>query len=254
MKLAERLLLSLSHEPTQAERDEGSPETALSLLSSAFPGFESEIAGKDILDFGCGVGLQSAAMALRGARYVLGLDTNPPTLERALRLASALGLDNMEFGEKLEARHQGAFDIVISQNSMEHFPDPAAVLEEMKSALRPQGRLLITFGPPWLSPFGSHMSFFTPVPWVNVLFPESAVMNVRSRHVSDGAMRYEDVSGGLNKMTVRKFEVLVAKCGLDKVYCRYQCVKGLDFLSKLPVARELFVNHVSCALTLTTPQ
>lgn len=253
MKLAERLLLSLSHEPTEAARNECSLETALSLLSSAFPGFEREIAGKDILDFGCGAGLQSAAMALGGARYVLGLDTNLRTLQHARELADKLHTQNqIELAERLEARHKGAFDIVISQNSMEHFHDPVAVLEEMKSALKSGGKILITFGPPWFSPYGSHTSFFTPVPWANILFPESAVMSVRSRYIGDGATRYEDVEGGLNKMTVRGFERLVEQCGLDAVHRRYQCVKGLDILSQLPLARELFVNHVSCVLTLSS--
>lgn len=249
MKLAERLLLSLSHEPNEAARNEGSLETALLLLSSSFPGFESEIAGKDVLDFGCGVGLQSAAMALRGARRVLGLDITPRSLERARELSSGLGLTSVEFKERMEPADRRAFDIVISQNSMEHFPDPSAILQEMRSALRPEGKLLITFGPPWFSPFGSHMSFFTPVPWVNIIFPESAVMAVRSRYISDGAERYEDVEGGLNRMTVGKFERVVEECGLELTCRRYQCVKGLDFLSRLPRVRELFVNHVSCVLT-----
>jgi SAM-dependent methyltransferase len=253
VKLAERLLLSLSHEPTEAARNEGSLETALSLLTSAFPGFERDIVGKDILDFGCGAGLQSAAMALGGANHVLGLDTNPRTLDQARELADKLSIQSrIEFAERLDARHRGAFDIVISQNSMEHFPDPAAVLEEMRSALKPGGKILVTFGPPWFSPYGSHMSFFTPVPWVSLLFPESAVMCVRSRFISDGAMRYEDVEGGLNRMTVRGFERLVEQCGLDAVHRRYQCIKRLDCLSKLPLARELFVNHVSCVLTLSS--
>jgi len=248
VKLAERLLLSLSRQPTTTAGNACSLENALSLLSSSFPGFESGIAGNEILDFGCGEGLQSAAMGLRGAKRVLGLDINPRSLEHARMLAADLRLHDVKFAERLEPRDRGAFDIVISQNSMEHFPDPGAVLEEMKSALKPKGRILITFGPPWFSPYGSHMSFFTPVPWVNILFPQSAVMQVRSRYISDGAIRYEEVEGGLNRMTVHKFERLVEGCGLSQTYRRYQCVKRLDFLSKLPLARELLVNHIACVL------
>lgn len=39
--------------------------------------------------------------------------------------------------------------------------------------------LLITFGCPWLSPYGSHMHFFTKMPWINVFFSETTVMRVR---------------------------------------------------------------------------
>ena len=242
------MLLSLSHEPNAAATNDGALETALSLLSSAFPDFRSAIAGRDVLDFGCGAGLQSAAMGLHGARHVLGLDTNSVTLNRARVLVSDLRLGNVEFEESLEDTHHQQFDVVISQNSMEHFSDPAAILEQMTSVLKPGGKLFITFGPPWLSPYGSHMSFFTRIPWVNLLFSEATVMSVRARFISDGARRYEEAEGGLNKMTVRKFEHIVQSCGLRLAYRRYQCIKRLDFLGKLPIARELFVNHISCTL------
>lgn len=250
MKLAERLLTLLSHEPEGAG-DGVDSRDPLALLNRVFPGFEREIKGKDVLDFGCGAGLQSAAMAGCGARFVLGLDTNPKTLHRARELGAGLGLDRrVVFASALGADHAARFDFVISQNSMEHFPDPAAILDTMKSALRPGGRILITFGPPWLAPYGSHMSFFTRLPWVNVFFPETAVIGVRSRFIKDGATRYEEVEGGLNKMTVRKFERIISRCGLEASYRRYECVKGLDFLARLPLARELFINHVSCVLTV----
>lgn len=242
----------LSHKPEDTRPDlTESPDIgdALALLSRVFPGFAREIQGKDVLDFGCGAGLQSVAMANCGARFVLGLDTNPKTLARARELATRHGFgDSLHFADSLGDEFRGKFDIVISQNSMEHFPDPAAVLDQMKSVLRPGGRVFVTFGPPWLAPYGSHMRFFTRVPWVNVLFPESAVMKVRSRFVGDGATRYEDVEGGLNKMTVSKFERIVALCGLEMSDRRYECVKGLDFLAKPPFVRELFINHVSCVL------
>ena len=261
----------LCRKPDVVGLSSSAPDNALALLTRVFPDFEQEIEGKDVLDFGCGAGFQSVAMAQCGARFVLGLDTNPKTLARARELGASMGLEGrVEFVEALDRfgisvppcstqipKHrvlrqaqdaQEEFDIVISQNSMEHFPDPVAVLVEMKRALRPGGRIFVTFGPPWFAPYGSHMGFFTRVPWVNLLFPESAVMKARSRFVDDGAMRYGDVEGGLNKMTLRGFERTVAQCGLVMTRRRYDCVKGLDFLAKVPYARELFVNHVSCVL------
>jgi hypothetical protein len=77
------------------------------------------------------------------------------------------------------------------------------VLDEMRLAACPGGCVLITFFEPWLSPYGSHMSHFTRVPWINVLFSERTVMNVRSLFRSDGATRYEDVEGGLNRIDSR---------------------------------------------------
>ncbi len=68
----------------------------------------------------------------------------------------------MEFSNSLDQHYQAEFDVVISQNSMEHFGNPEDIIEKMFSLTRPNGRTLITFGPPWFAPYGSHMHFFLP--------------------------------------------------------------------------------------------
>jgi SAM-dependent methyltransferase len=137
---------------------------------------------------------------------------------------------------------------VISLNSFEHFPDPGDALAEMTSLLRPGGLLLITFGPPWFAPYGSHMHFFTRVPWVNLLFSEAVVMQVRQRYRPDGALRYEDVESGLNKMTVRRFEELVERSGLTLEHRAYRGIRGLNLLTRIPVLRELCTTNVAVIL------
>jgi len=253
MSLAEKLLLAISHQPgNQNGRLSCKEETvagALELLRHAFNNFEREIAGKRVLDFGCGYGQQTVAMASSGAKYVVGLDINQKFLQRGRDLAAQHDLKGrVEFTDKLDERLPGSFDLVISQNSMEHFVQPVEILEIMKSALNPAGKLLITFGPPWYAPYGSHMQFMTKVPWINLLFDEATVMKVRNHFRRDGAMKYEDVEGGLAKMSVAKFERRVSQCGMKIQHKKYECIKGLDFLGKLPVLRELFINHVNCAL------
>lgn len=251
---AEKLLLLLSRRPgtddSPTSQKEWNLDNALSLLCRVFPDFLNGVVGKKILDFGCGTGLQSVALVRAGASFVLGLETNPLTLQRARHLAQELGLDReVEFAERLDECLKGRFDVVISQNSMEHFPEPAKALMQMKSALAPEGRIFITFGPPWLSPYGAHMHFFTKVPWVNLLFTEKAVMNVRAFFRDDQARKYEEVESGLNKMTVAKFERTVADAGLRIQYRKYDCVKKLNFLGRLPGLRELSINQISCVLT-----
>ena len=252
--LPERLLLFVSRKPGSADLrtdvEKLTLDTALSMLLRAFPDFSARVANKDVLDFGCGGGLQAAAIARNGARYVVGIDTNEKNLNQARNLARELRLENqMDFATRLEDRFKNRFDVVISQNSMEHFSDPLGILEQMKSALKPRGSILIAFAPPWFAPYGSHMHFFTKVPWVNILFSEKTVMNVRSHFRSDGATRYEDVESGLNKMTVARFEDLIATIGMDTEKVVYTCVKRLNFLAKIPIVRELFINEVSCILS-----
>jgi len=73
-------------------------------------------------------------------------------------------------------------------------------------------------------------------------------MNVRAKFRSDGAKSFEEVPGGLNRMSIRRFEKLVAQSGFEMTHCRYQCIRGMDLLGRLPFVRELFINHVVCEL------
>jgi SAM-dependent methyltransferase len=262
MKFGERILLACSRKPgsadliTDASAGHISDDTALSLLERVYPDLDDIIAGKSVMDFGCGYGHQSVALAKRGASQVVGVDSNPNTLAVAKEML--LGTDvqeRVQFVDALSEDAVGQLDVCISQNSMEHFPDPEVVIKLMLKALKPDGKLLITFGPPWYAPYGSHMHFFTKIPWVNIWFSESTVMGVRSLFRNDGATHYEEVESGLNKMTVRKFERIVRESSLPCkiVYRKYECVKGADFLSKIPLFREMFITHVTCTLQKCAP-
>jgi len=251
MKVTEKFLLSLSREYVQPSSaiEEFKPEVSLRLLLRVYPDFISMIAQKTVLDFGCGTGRQSVACRMNGARYVVGLDTNERHLHKARELAKRYCPDNgVEFVNSIEDRFLRKFDIVISQNSMEHFDDPTARVKDMKSLLNKDGVILITFADPWFSPYGSHMQFFTKIPWVNILFAEKTVMNVRAHFRSDGAKRYEEVESGLNRMSVAKFERIIADCGMRIRFKRYECVKGINSLATIPVVREFFINRISCIL------
>ncbi len=257
MRFSEYILLFLSRKP--GGKDFHSPQVewnldnALSLLCSSFSNFKSSISGKEILDFGCGTGYQAIAMARNGAKYVLGLDTNQQALKKAQDLARELGLrQRVEFTDKLQDCFSRKFDIVISQNSMEHYGDAAKILNDMKSLLKANGIILIGFGPPWFSPYGCHMHFFIKIPWANLIFSEKTIMNVRARFRNDGATKYEEVESGLNKMTVAKFDRLITNSGMIILDKKYECVKGINFLGKVPLLKELFINYVSHILTKTT--
>ncbi len=254
MKLGEKILFALSRDPESPDYHQevavkrSNVEQALTLLCTEYPDFKGTIAGKSILDYGCGYGFQAVAMAQNGARFVFGLDLSTEALKNGEQLSRQHHVEgSVIFRDSLKGFSQ-LFDLAISQNSMEHFPDPLQVLSTMKSYLKPDGMLMITFGPPWYAPYGSHMHFFTKFPWVNLLFSEKTVMRVRSYYRHDGAKVYEEVESGLNKMSIRKFERLVSECGLKVGKKRYGCVKGLDFLGKIPIVRELFINRVTYEL------
>jgi len=223
----------------------------LARLRKEYPNLPAIVAHKRVADFGCGLGAQAMALAATYDCKVVGIDTNPRTLAAAVKQARERGPSDAQvsFPPPASPGLSGTFDVVISQNAMEHFPQPAEALASMRTLLRPGGQILLTFGPPWFAPWGSHMHFFCRIPWVNLLFRESAVMRVRARYRSDGAQRYEEIESGLNRMTLRKLDTLLAQSRLRSDYIRYRGVKGQDWIGAVPLLRELLINRVTCLLT-----
>ena len=117
----------------------------------------------------------------------------------------------------------------------------------MKLMTNASGRVAISWAEPWLSHSGSHMNFFTWVPWVNILFSEEAVMRVRAHYRDDGAQRYEEcgLGGGLNRMTLRKWEHLLAGSGMTVEWGRYYATKGLPAVTAIPGIRELLTSSAA---------
>src|SRR5687768_15701603 len=165
MKLAEWVLGLLSSGPSGGTEPYSvlfDSEKAVGVVNRVFPGFTSSLPGKTVLDLGCGEGHQCAAFALLGARHVVGIDPTPAQNRTAAALIEKLQLTGrVTICPRLEDAPLSRFDIVFSQDSMEHFTDPGGALAQMKGALEPRGRIFLTFGPSWYSAYGAHMHFFT---------------------------------------------------------------------------------------------
>ncbi len=244
--IPERILHAFSKDPAQVFRPPNYVQpsgqwtiaNALDELRSAFPDFDEIIRGQRVLDYGCGDGFQSVAMASI-AGEVMGVDIEIDRLKHGRQMAGTY--ENVKF----DSTPEGVFDVAISLNSFEHFPNPEVNLAELCRSIRPGGRVLIAFGPPWLAPWGAHMNFFTYVPWVNVLFSEKTVFNVRQLYRDDAARSYLP---GINKMTISRFESLIHGCGLQIERLSYHAVKGIPGISKIPCLREFVINQVTCKL------
>ncbi len=164
-----------------------------------------EFAGRRVLDFGCGDGHESVALAQAGASEVIGLDIRPEALETARKRAAAAGVQDrcrfvLEYSEPA--------DYVVSIDAFEHFADPASILRAMHGLLVPGGKVLASFGPTWYHPLGGHL-FSSMLPWGHLIFSEQALIQWRNDFKKDGAKKFENVPGGLNRMTIARFERLV---------------------------------------------
>ncbi len=231
--------------PNSCELDNGD---SLTQLKSMYPGFLDQIKGKSIVDFGCGEGRQAFALAKTEATRVVGVDINKALVESARVYAEKNGVTGVIYYERSIAKTEGAFDCVLSHNSMEHFSDALETISYFKRLIRTNGEIFITFGPPWYSPYGAHTQFFTRVPWIHLLFSEKVVLSVRNNYTNDVADCYEDVRGGLNRMSLEKFHKLIEIAGLRIVYQKYIYMFGCRFLYYIPVLRELCLWHLSVKL------
>ncbi|MEJ2603208.1 MAG: bifunctional 2-polyprenyl-6-hydroxyphenol methylase/3-demethylubiquinol 3-O-methyltransferase UbiG [Gammaproteobacteria bacterium] len=99
------------------------------------------LAGRSVLDIGCGGGILSEAMAAAGAT-VTGIDLAAGPLAIARRHASESGVE-VEYletsAEALAAERAGAYDIVTCLEMIEHVPDPAGVIDACSRLVGSEG-------------------------------------------------------------------------------------------------------------------
>ena len=206
------------------------------------PEFLDNISNKTVVDFGCGEGTQAIEMAQRGAGRVIGIDNREDILDMARQQALNAGVqDTCQFTTETN----DLADIVVSLDAFEHFEDPAAILSAMNSVLKPKGEVLVAFGPSWYHPLGGHL--FSVFPWAHLLFSEEALIRWRSTIRSDGATKFSEVAGGLNQMTIARFEKLVAESPLRFERLELVPIRKLRHLHN-QFTREFTTAVVRCRL------
>lgn len=99
------------------------------------------LAGKTVLDVGCGGGILSEGMAARGA-IVTGIDLADKPLKVAQLHLYESGR-NVEYrkisAEDMALERPHAFDVVTCCEMLEHVPDPASTVRACRNALKPGG-------------------------------------------------------------------------------------------------------------------
>ncbi|MFA7270384.1 MAG: bifunctional 2-polyprenyl-6-hydroxyphenol methylase/3-demethylubiquinol 3-O-methyltransferase UbiG [Sterolibacterium sp.] len=104
------------------------------------------LAGKRVLDIGCGGGILAESMASRGAQ-VTGIDLG----ERALSVARLHLLESQQkvdyrlvSAEALAQELPGSFDVVTCMEMLEHVPDPASVIRACATLVKPGGQVFMS--------------------------------------------------------------------------------------------------------------
>ncbi len=110
-----------------------------------------ELIGRTVIDYGCGTGGDTIEIAKHGAARVIGLDIVPEALAVAHRGAERANVADRCIFQRTTTEKA---DVIICIDCFEHFADPAGTLRTMAQLLKPGGIVLVSFGPPWLHPYG----------------------------------------------------------------------------------------------------
>ncbi|OGT73138.1 MAG: bifunctional 3-demethylubiquinol 3-O-methyltransferase/2-polyprenyl-6-hydroxyphenol methylase [Gammaproteobacteria bacterium RIFCSPLOWO2_02_FULL_56_15] len=104
------------------------------------------LAGKKVLDLGCGGGILAETMAAKGA-LVTGLDPSEKLIEIARQHSQQTGV-NVEYVPGTAARfaeqYPANFDVLTCMELLEHVPDVSALIAACANLLRPGGQLLLS--------------------------------------------------------------------------------------------------------------
>jgi 2-polyprenyl-6-hydroxyphenyl methylase/3-demethylubiquinone-9 3-methyltransferase len=106
----------------------------------------ASLAGKRVIDIGCGGGILSEAMARRGAE-VTGIDMGDALLKvaRLHGLESGVKVDYQRItAEEMAITHPEAFDVVTCMEMIEHVPDPASVIHACARLVKPGGQVFLS--------------------------------------------------------------------------------------------------------------
>jgi 2-polyprenyl-6-hydroxyphenyl methylase/3-demethylubiquinone-9 3-methyltransferase len=104
------------------------------------------LAGKKILDVGCGGGILAEAMAAKGAQ-VTGIDLADKPLKVAMlhKIETGSGVDyRLVSAEDLAAESPASFDVVTCMELLEHVPDPPSTVRACARLVKPGGRVVFS--------------------------------------------------------------------------------------------------------------
>ncbi|MCC5810334.1 MAG: bifunctional 2-polyprenyl-6-hydroxyphenol methylase/3-demethylubiquinol 3-O-methyltransferase UbiG [Ectothiorhodospiraceae bacterium] len=106
----------------------------------------ADLGGRKVLDVGCGGGILSESMALKGAD-VTGIDMGegPLNVARLHAMESGATVDYQRSTvEELASSRPGTFQVITCMEMLEHVPDPASVVEACARLTVPGGKLFFS--------------------------------------------------------------------------------------------------------------
>jgi len=218
---------------------------------------------KNVIEIGCGNGALCVRAVQNGAKRVLGVEINNSAAEDACKIIYSQypemrnQIDCTDYQSIESPKYVGQFDIVISQNSFEHFEQPQKVLKRMVDLLKPGGYIYAGFSPLWNSPFGSHLRSIYPLPWAHLWAAKSLLKEHNLVRSQNPITSYKDI--GLNQVAFAHYkkifyeidgcDVVMFLCNhsirqrLPTAYYFLKIMRALPFLKEyLPISLHVVIR------------
>lgn len=154
---------------------------------------DADLAGKTVLDIGCGVGgIDVLLVEQHGAAHVTGIDVETALIETSKRNVQRAGLsDRIAITQVTPGPlvfDDDTYDVVFSKDSMIHIPDKAQIYSEIFRVLKPGGRLCFS---DWFGSAAPETSEF--IDWLDVVKLSFRIGTIESAAELIASTGFEDV-------------------------------------------------------------
>jgi SAM-dependent methyltransferase len=171
--------------------------------------------GRRVVDLACGEGYGSAVLG-RTAASVVGVDANPEAFEHARAKYTGAGVT---FERDMVETWTGDVDCVVFLQTIEHVPDPDAVLEHVRELVGPGGVAYVsTPNVLTLAPKGEQRSGN---PWHVREYEPGEYRRLCERHFAS-----VDILGLHHARALRVHQVAIERLGWDAIHARLGITKA----------------------------
>lgn len=210
-----------------------------------------DLKGKDVLDFGCGMGNTSLWIAKEMGARVDGydLDANHIAVAKELNRKHQIPGVRFELRNIIENPIEKQYDFIILNDVIEHIKEEwiTGILDILISRNLKKGGVIFFSYPPWEGPHASHLQRAIKIPWVQFL-PQKYVCTLIQRKnrklvgSKDLMTEYKE----LNHMTHKKLMSYLEPFGLKRIF-RYSHTKFNSF----PLLRETNLSFFPFSFVVT---
>jgi SAM-dependent methyltransferase len=208
-----------------------------------------------VLDAGCGLGGRTVFYARQGCKRVVGLDIDENHIRYSNAFATKQQVPNVEFrlgGLDALPFEAGTFDVIFLNDVVEHIDRSLLlpVFTECKRVLKATGRICIDF-PPWTSHHASHLYDYIHIPWCQLIFSTSTLVNVTRRlnpKPRFGKSSYVEHFLELNRITIEEFKQLIRDLNFRVINYEERMIRNVALFKYIPFAKKYLTSTVTAVL------